>query len=173
MKDYLASGMQEDGSWNGFLKAAELSYRMGETGEPCWCDFIYEFFPLNFLCNSFSSSFTCFCFTPIVGLLSNFFGVSRATSKKYPKKCAASIQTRTTCREKTMSSGSKVQLFSLYFHLVCTSTYHFSGISMKGMLGHVVKMVTCFEVLATLRVGGGPCCDLGGSQVTASKNANV
>lgn len=72
-----------------------------------------------------------------------------------------------------MSNGSKVQLFALYFHLVCTSTYHFSGISMQGMLGHVGKMVTCFEVLATLRVGGGPCCDLGDSQVTPSKNANV
>lgn len=72
-----------------------------------------------------------------------------------------------------MSNGSKVQLFALYFHLVCTSTYQFSGISNLGMLGHVGQMVTCFEVIATLRVGGGPCYDLGGSQVTASKNANV
>jgi len=173
VKDYLASGMQEDGSWNIFLKAAELSYRMGETGGPCWCDFIYGFFPLNFLCNSFSSSFTCFCFTPIVGLLSTFLVCREQQPRNIQKTCAALIQTRTTCSEKKMSNGSKVQLFALYFHLVCTSTYHFSGISMKGMLGHVGKMVTCFEVLATLRVGGGPCCDLGDSQVTPSKNANV
>lgn len=32
VKDYLASGMQEDGSWNVFLKAAEWSCCMGETG---------------------------------------------------------------------------------------------------------------------------------------------
>lgn len=133
VKDYLASGMQEDGSWNGFLKAAGLSYRMGETGGPCWCDFIYG----------------CFLF-PSIFFAIHLVRLSHASVSLQSLDCSPlflgcreqqprNIQTRTTCSEKKMSSGSKVQLFALYFHLVCTSTYHFSGISMKGMLGHVVQ----------------------------------
>lgn len=129
VKDYLASGMQEDGSWNIFLKAAELSYRMGETGGPCWCDFIYG----------------CFLF-PSIFFAIHLVRLSRASVSLQSLDCSPiflvcgeqqpkNIQTGTTCSEKKMSNGSKVQLFALYFHLVCTSTYHFSGISMKECWG--------------------------------------
>lgn len=88
VKDYLASGMQEDGSWNVFLKAAELSYRMGETGGPCWCDFIYGcfLFPSIFFAIHLVRLFTCFCFTPIVGLLSTFFWGVESNKKEISKK---------------------------------------------------------------------------------------
>ena len=166
VKDYLASGMQEDGSWNIFLKAAELSYRMGETGGLCWCDFIYGcfFFPSIFFAihlvrlSRASVSLQSLDCSPIFWCVeSNNQEISRPEPLVVKKRC----QMDPRC--------SSLPCISIWFAPQLIIEGHFY----EGMLGHVGKMVTCFEVLATLRVGGGPCCDLGDSQVTPSTNANV
>lgn len=83
-------GFWDAGRWKleHFLESCrvELSHGGNRRALLVWFYLWMFSFPLNFLCNSFSSSFTCFCFTPIVGLLSNFFGVWRATTKKYPDR---------------------------------------------------------------------------------------